>query len=100
MLFLAIAIGFVPVLRWKKTSFDHLRSALKVLLPTTLVLAFLIAYLIDFLGHPPSFCVAVWAVGLLLTMVAMRLHVFETMDFSVGHILECLWHILALPSVL
>lgn len=56
MLFLAIAIGFVPVLRWKKTSFDHLRSALKVLLPTTLVLAFLIAYLIDFRSSTVVLC--------------------------------------------
>ena len=87
MLFLAIAIGFVPVLRWKKTSFDHLRSALKVLLPTTLVLAFLIAYLIDFRSSTVVLCCG-FGGWIILTMLAMRLHVFETMDFSVGHILN------------
>ena len=57
------------VLRWKKTSFDHLRSALKVLLPATLVLAFLIAYLIDFRSSTVVLCGL--GCGLLLTMVAM-----------------------------
>lgn len=56
MLFLAVAIGFVPLLRWKKTNFDHLLSSLKALLPTTLVLTFLIAYLIDFKSTAVVLC--------------------------------------------
>ena len=64
MLILAVAVGLVPLLNWKRTNGNYLVNRLKSLLPVTLILTFIVFYMLDFVLTAAVFCggLAIWIV--------------------------------------